>query len=159
MKLEQIKWPVYVLHSDEVEERDGLLYCDTQIVDDKNMKGASLGIRRLQTPHKNLYPIKYKIHELVGIIKSSKKHFIDSKGAIFEYEKTEFLKLCYYKIEKIDNLTKVSRLRLQNVKKPFIVPRPPPPEIQYAGVLHNGARPWILYDYSETKLKATRRKV
>ena len=55
MKLEQIKWPVYVLHSDEIEERDGLLFCDTQIVDDKNMKGETLGIRRLQTPHKNLY--------------------------------------------------------------------------------------------------------
>ena len=92
-------------------------------------------------------------------IKSSKKHFIDSNGAIFEYEKTQFVKLCYYKIDRIDNLTKVSRLHLQNVKKPFIVPRPPPPEIQYAGVLHDGARPWILYDYSETKLKATRRKI
>ena len=120
MKLEQIKWPVYVLHSDEIEEQDGLLYCDTQIVDDKNMKGANLGTRRLQTPHKNLYPIKYKIHELIGIIKSSKKHFIDSKGAPFEYEKVDFLRLSYYKINRIDNLTKVSRLHLQNVKKPFI---------------------------------------
>ena len=42
MKLEDITWPVYVLHSDEVEERDGLLFCDTQIVDDKNMKGKTL---------------------------------------------------------------------------------------------------------------------
>ena len=54
MKLEQIKWPVYVLHSDEIEERDGLLFCDTEIVDDKNMKGETLGLRRLQSPHKNL---------------------------------------------------------------------------------------------------------
>ena len=54
------------------------------------MEGASLGIRRLQTPHKNLYPIKYKIHELVGIIKSSKKHFIDSKGAYLNMRKLNF---------------------------------------------------------------------
>ena len=53
MNLNEIRWPIYVLHSDEVEIRDGLLFCDTQIVDDKNMKGDSLGLRRLQTPHKN----------------------------------------------------------------------------------------------------------
>ena len=154
-----VTFPVYALPSGNWYGQDGLLFLDDKILDDKNMKGANLGIRRLQTPHKNLYPIKYKIHELIGIIKSGKKHFIDSKGRPFEYEKVDFLRLSYYKIDKIDNLTKVSRLHLKNVKKPFIVPRPPPPEIQYAGVLHNGARPWILYDYSETKLKDTRRKV
>jgi hypothetical protein len=61
MKLEQIKWPVYVLHSDEIEERDGLLFCDTEIVDDKNMKGETLGLRRLQSPHKNLNKLKVMI--------------------------------------------------------------------------------------------------
>ena len=58
MNLNEIRWPIYVLHSDEIEERDGLLFCDTQIVDDKNMTGESLGLRRLQTPHKNLYRLK-----------------------------------------------------------------------------------------------------
>ena len=154
-----VAFPVYALPSGNWYGQDGLLFLDDKILDDKNMKGANLGIRRLQTHHKNLYPIKYKIHELVGILKSSKKHFIDSKGRPFEYEKVDFLRLSYYKIDRIDNLTKVSRLHLKNVKKPFIVPRPPPPEIQYAGVLHNGARPWLLYNYSETKLKDTRRKV
>jgi hypothetical protein len=38
MRLEDIKFPIFVLHSDEIEVRDGLLFCDTQIVDDKNMK-------------------------------------------------------------------------------------------------------------------------
>tara|TARA_B000000557_G_scaffold93020_1_gene75174 strand:+ start:248 stop:742 length:495 start_codon:yes stop_codon:yes gene_type:complete len=154
-----VTFPVYALPSGNWYGQDGLLFLDDKILDDKNMRGKSLGIRRLQTPHKNLFPIKHKIRDLTGLVKSSKKHFIDSNGAPFEYEKTEFLKLCYYKINKIDNLTKVSRLHLSNVKKPFIVPRPPPPEIKYAGVLHSGIRPWLLYDYSETKLKATRRKV
>ena len=154
-----VTFPVYALPSGNWHGQDGLLFLDEKILDDKNMKGASLGIRRLQTPHTNLFPVKYKITDLTGIIKSSKKHFIDSMGALFEYEKTNFLKLSYYKIERIENLTKVSRLHLHGIKKPFIVPRPPPSEIQYAGVLHNGARPWLLYDYSETKLKDTRRKV
>ena len=47
--LHLIQFPVYVLHNDEVEERDGLLFCDTQIVDDKNVQGETLGIRRLKS--------------------------------------------------------------------------------------------------------------
>ena len=31
-----------------------------------------------------------------GIIKSGQKHFIDSKGRPFEYEKVDFLRLSYY---------------------------------------------------------------
>ena len=86
-----VTFPVYALPSGNWYGQDGLLFLDDKILDDKNMKGANLGIRRLQTPHKNLYPIKYKIHELIGIIKSGKKHFIDSKGRPFEYEKVDFL--------------------------------------------------------------------
>ena len=52
-------------------KQDGLLFLDDKILDDKNMKGDNLGIRRLQTPHKNLYPIKNQIDELIGIIKSN----------------------------------------------------------------------------------------
>ena len=158
-ELRLVTFPVYALPSGNWHGQDGLLFLDDKILDDKNMLGESLGLRRLHTPHTNLFPIKYRIKEFTGVIKSSKKHFIDSKGAVFEYEKTEFLKLSYYKIERIENLTKVSRLHLHKVKKPFIVPRPPAPEIQYGGVLHAGVRPWLLYDYAETKLKDTRRKV
>ena len=157
--LNLITFPVYALPSGNWYSQDGLVFLDNKILDDKNMLGSNLGLRRLQSPHTNLFPIKYKVRDLTGIIKSSKKHFIDSMGALFEYEKIDFLRLSYYKIERIENLTKVSRLHLHRVKKPFIVPRPPPPEIQYAGVLHSGIRPWLLYDYSETKLKDTRRKV
>ena len=72
--------------------------------------------------------------------------------------KHNFVRLCYYKIDRIDNLTKVSRLHLKMLKN-LLLYQGLHLEIQYAGVLHNGKTPWILYDYSETKLKDTRRKV
>ena len=42
-------FPIFVLHSDNVELLDGILWLDDQVLDDKNMKGRSLGIRRLQS--------------------------------------------------------------------------------------------------------------
>ena len=88
MKLENIKWPVYVLHSDEVEERDGLLFCDTQIVDDKNMSGNTLGQRRLQSPHKNLYKLKVMIEGFRDFVHHKGLNYIDSNG---KFKKAETL--------------------------------------------------------------------
>ena len=99
MKLEDITWPVYVLHSDEVEERDGLLFCDTQIVDDKNMKGKTLGLRRLQSPHKNLYPLKFMLNDFRALIMHRGENYIDSAGKYFRYLKTRTGTIKSYEIE------------------------------------------------------------
>ena len=80
MNLNEIRWPIYVLHSDEIEEQDGLLFCDTQIVDDKNMTGDSLGLRRLQTPHKNLYRLKVMIETFTDFVHHKGQFYIDSNG-------------------------------------------------------------------------------
>ena len=49
----KVRFPVYQLGSGNWERQDGLLFIEGNIVDDKNMPGDTLGIRRLQTPHKN----------------------------------------------------------------------------------------------------------
>ena len=61
MKLEDIRFPLYVVHSEDVITRDGLLWCEGAIIDDRNIKGNSLGERRLLTPQKNLYDLKYQL--------------------------------------------------------------------------------------------------
>ena len=48
-EIKKIKFPVFILPNSNWELVDGLLLIDNQVVDDKNMPGASLGIRRLQT--------------------------------------------------------------------------------------------------------------
>ena len=48
----KILYPIYIL-SEEPEEIDGLLLIADQVVDDKNMPGKTLGMRRLQTPMKS----------------------------------------------------------------------------------------------------------
>jgi hypothetical protein len=54
-KVNKIKFPVYVIPSGNWEKTDGLLFLEGELVDDKNMPGATLGIRRMQTPHKFAY--------------------------------------------------------------------------------------------------------
>ena len=158
-EIKKIQFPVFILPSGNWELVDGLLLIDNQIVDDKNMPGATLGIRRLQTHFTELVPLRHSIDSLIGILKQNTKYFIDSKGTPFIYQKTMNASLKYYKIRKVELKEKASVLWLKDVNFPFTIPRPPPRELTWAGVLHIGGLPWLLYEYSEEKLKDTRRKV
>ena len=57
MKLEDIRFPLYVVHSDEVIRRDGVLWIEGAVLDDSNVEGNSIGERRLRTPLKNMYDL------------------------------------------------------------------------------------------------------
>ena len=155
----KLRFPVYILPSGNWDRQDGLLFLDGQIVDDRNMTGDTLGLRRLQTPHKSLYSLRQQVEDFRGVIKSNEKHFIDTNGIPFIYEKTEFCKLKYYRIKSIVQKDTVSLLKLHGVRQPFVIPRPPASDMRYAGVLHYGTLPWVLYEYSEDRREDTRRKV
>ena len=157
--IKKVRFPVYKLPSSNWQLIDGILFLDNEVLDDKNMPGSSIGIRRLQTPFDELFPLKHSLPSLVGIIKQNTKTFIDSNGVPFIYQKTRNASLKYYKIRKIERKEVASVLWLKDVKQPFTIPRPPPDGKTWAGVLHLGPWPWLLYEYSEERLKDTRRKV
>ena len=157
--LDRIEFPVFILPSSNWDLTDGLLYLDGELVDDRNMSGKTLGQRRLQTPHKGLLPLKKSVNSLVGILKQYPYYFIDSKGVPFIYQKTVMLQLKYRKIRKIERKTTASLIWIDNWKFPFTIPRPPAPEMLWAGLLFMKGLPWIIYEYSETDKKSTRRKV
>ena len=77
----------------------------------------------------------------------------------FIYEKTQFCKLKYYKIRRVEHREVASLLWVHKVTIPFTIPRPPYEGRSWAGILHQGDAPWMLYEYAEEKLKDTRRKV
>src|SRR6056300_870883 len=157
----KIKFPVYKIESSNWELADGLLFLEGKILDDRNMTGDSLGVRRVQTPYAkdSLYKLSAAIYSLQGILKQKVKTFIDSNGMPFIYEKTLNCKLKYYKIKKVERKDVASILWLNGVNFPFTIPRPPEQGMDWAGVLHYNNLPWVLYEYSEEKLKDTRRKV
>jgi hypothetical protein len=67
----KLRFPVYILPSGNWDRQDGLLFLDGQIVDDRNMTGDTLGLRRLQTPHKSLYSLRQQVEDFRGVIKSN----------------------------------------------------------------------------------------
>jgi hypothetical protein len=156
--LTKITFPVYKIPNSNWELVDGLLFLDNEVLDDRNQKGKTLGIRRAQTSF-DLFPLKHSIASLTGILKQNDKTFIDTKGTPFIYQKTRNSALKYYKIRKVEQKGVVSILWLKDIKSPFTIPRPPPLGMTWAGVLHIESWPWILYCYSETYQKPTRRKI
>ena len=159
-KLGSIQFPIFALPSSNWEEQDGLLYIDNRVVDDRNMSGKTLGMRRLQTPIKDLLPLRGSIAAPVSLIRQPRiKTFIDNVGTPFIYEKTTSSSLKYYKIRKVERKDVASVLWLKGISFPFKVPRPPTDDLSWAGVLHLGEIPWLLYEYSETSKSDTRRKV
>lgn len=158
-KVNKIKFPVYVIPSGNWEKTDGLLFLEGELVDDKNMPGATLGIRRMQTPYKNLMRLSKQLNSHIGILKQKTKTFIDSNGTPFIYEKTKVCRLSYYKIKRIDRKEVATVLWIENIPAPFTVPRPPEDGMLWAGILSFHGLPWILYEYSEVKKPDTRRKV
>ena len=75
------------------------------------------------------------------------------------YMKTKFFDLKYLKITEVIRKDTASLIRVKGCRTPFTVPRPPSHGMQWAGILHLQGLPWMLYEYSEEKLKDTKKKV
>ncbi len=104
-------------------------------------------------------PLKKAVVNIYGLLHSKNKHFIDSRGKLFTYEKTLSSKLKCYKIKKVDKKETASILWLEGVNNPFTIPRPPMSNLNWARVLHLGPSPWLLYDYVSHHTKDTYRRV
>lgn len=155
----KIDFPAFLLPSTNWDLADGLLFLDGQLLDDRNMPGATLGQRRLQSPFTELLPLHKSIDSHLGLIKNSSPAYIDAKGTPFLYEKTLFCKLIYHQIREVELKEICSILWVYGVKIPFTIPRPPKENHLWVGVLYLKGFPWLLYEYAEKKLKSTRRKV
>ena len=83
---EDLKYPLYVIHSDNVELIDGILWLDDMVLDDKNMSGDTLGMRRIQSPMNSMYNLKYQVESLRCMMNHKGKFFIDTNGKVFNYE-------------------------------------------------------------------------
>ena len=159
MNYDKIEFPVFVLHTDNIEFIDGILWIDNQVLDDKNMSGKNLGIRRLQSPMKSLYSLNYMLNDEAAILHHQGKFYIDSSGFFFTKSKTTTTRLKYHKIMRVEKKTIASRLWVKDCPFPFPLKRPLPENASWAGVLYRDGIPWIIYDLSEEKQKDTWRKI
>ena len=159
MRLSDVRFPVYVVHTDDVVSRDGILWCEGQVIDDKNVSGESIGQRRLSTPHRNLYSLRIMLEDFPSLFKHGGKNYVDSSGKFFRYEKSKKANLIYHKIRLIEKKDVATLIWIAGVPFPFEVKRPPALQYKYAGVLYINKQPSYLYDFSTDMKKKTWRKI
>ena len=99
------------------------------------------------------------IEDITGLMRHRGKFFIDNLGKVFNYEKTETVKLQYHKIRKREKKTTATVLWLKDCPFPFAEKSPPSDELTWAGVLYRDGLPMAIYDFAKEKQKATWRKV
>ena len=157
--LDKVAWPIYLLPHEDWSFSDGLMFFEGVVVDDRNMEGETLGVRRLQTTYPSLWPLKRQVDTMQGMLKQNTKCFIDSKGRPFIYEKTTMCSLKWLRIKKKELREEYCLLWIEGVSTPFSVPRPPEATMAFAGILHFKGLPWVLYEYSDVRKKNTWRKV
>ena len=123
------------------------------------MKGKTLGIRRLQSPMKSIYPLKYMVKDIPSLLRHKGNHYIDSTGYVFTKEKTVVVKLKYHKILRTDKKGVASILWIKDCPFPFTLERPLKDTETWAGILYRQDMPWILYSTSNKKEKDSWRKI
>lgn len=155
--LRNVKFPVYIITSEEVRYEDGLLFLNGRVVDDRNQSGDTIGKRRLATEHKvaSLGKICFTYIEM---LESKANKFIDSKGKAFFYRKSKFVPVVSYRINKKFAKDTYTVLFLKGVNCPYIVPRYPHTE-EWAQIFVYDNLPWRLYSLSEQKVDSFRRKI
>ncbi len=159
MIYDKIKFPIFTVHTDEVLSVDGILWVENQVLDDTNMKGETLGLRRLQTPMNSIYPLKSMIKNIKGLIDHQGKYYIDTKGSFFRKVKTTKASLKYHKILRVEKKNIASVLWVKGCPFPFTLERPLAASESWAGLLYRDGIPWILYDTSEERKKDSWRKI
>lgn len=156
--LQRINFPVYGLKDFDLIVQDGLVLGGGCVVDDRNQIGETLGIRRLQTPHKTL-PLRRSYKDVAAFLIAKDKYFIDSLGYCFIYQKTKYVKIKYHKILNTTVKDTYTTLRLDFVPFPIILQRPPPTGKTWVGLIYFDKTPWLPYEFSETKYADKRKKI
>ena len=158
--IKNIKFPVFVLPSSDWYRQDGVLFIDDgKVLDDRNMPGATLGIRRLQCGRTDLCRLKRAYLDFNSMLKSKHRIFIDSNGIPFIYRRTVNSPLVYHQIHKIESKDDHSIVWFKTIGYPMSIPRPPYGDARFARLLYFKGYPWLLYDFSKEKGKDSFRRV
>lgn len=178
MNLAQIAWPVFKLGEHKPHQQDGVVFYSKQyqdkddstsiqvglrIVDDKNILGDTLGLRRLKLRESKvkLFYIRSAIYMLKDLIKLSKQTtwWIDSKGTVFQYKKSTRAKLTCKRVKKyIPGEVVGCIVEVEGLSQRFKLMYHPKNGEQWAGVLQWGLS-YILYGIYTEPFKNTYRLV
>lgn len=145
--LKNIEFPIYKLNSDEIHYYQGILYCQNKVIDDRNLPGNTIGLRRLQSKD-DLYSLKQTALDVTDMLNANYRHFIDNKGRAFSYKKTKWCTVKSFKITKIIHKEICSIVKIRGSSATFVVRRPPQEGVSWAGIIVIDKYPWKLLEYT-----------
>jgi hypothetical protein len=167
MKLHEISWPIYHIgQHDKVYSEFNVDYVENRgksfILDNKNLKGDTLGIRRLKIKDDkyNFRATLFMISELIEFVRNKTLHnrkFIDSRGCIFTYRKTKLYRLTCHKIKNVQKLKFYVYIKPYNSFASYKVPKSYWRDTYEYIYLIKDIN--LLYDLSNNPIKDTWRKV
>lgn len=143
-----------------VEDNDG----NYKVIDNMNMTGSSLGIRRLQhlmdkqIIQRKLFKLSRPSYCLADILHRKINMFIDSSGKIYNYTKSHFVPLETYKLKSYIELPEGYVLFVHNLHCRFFINRAPNLHEKWVQVLRVG-KGFVLFGLSESHEKTTRIKI
>lgn len=180
MNLSEIRFPVFKLNDYRTPvSLNGVIFYTTEyreigtdtysrslkIIDDINVAGSTLGLRRLRlsaTEGVDLYPIRTAVYFLSDLIKQVKagSWFIDNSGKLFKYKKLTRAKLTCHKLKRLLPLNKGMGciIEVEDIAQRFKCLYRPSAEYEYVGILKWGLS-YLLYGFYEEKFKPTHRLV
>lgn len=167
--LKEIKFPVYRIRENlGIREESKITFVtncsnEEKIIDNKNLVGDTLGLRRLRISKEYIYPLDKAIPNLQILLKYANHTFIDTYGKVFTYKKgSKFYKLTYEKIIRVVEYHDGEGSALvyaQGINYPFTVSYYPFVLYDaYIGLIHYKGG-YIYYEVSKEKKKDTRIKI
>lgn len=158
--VKNIVFPVFALPSTDWYRQDGVLFIDSgKVLDDSNMPGKTLGIRRVQCGRSDLCKLRRAYITFHDMLKSGHKIFIDSAGVPFVYNRTINSPLIHHMVKRIEYKETKTLAWLTNIPYPMVLPRPPVEEVLWARVLYFKGYPWVIYDFARERGKDSYRRV
>lgn len=159
-----IVFPIFTISNNYVKTwvEDNITYIQTDsgvyVLDNKNIRGNTLGQRRLRINYSKLYMPRQTLHNIPQLLHSRYNVFIDNLGTIFKYKKVKLVPLRYHKVSQIIKTPEGCVLHFNDINNPIKVEASIAYGIEYVGFLHTDIG-YITYEYSETLKKNTRRKI
>jgi len=159
-----ITFPIFKLPDfRRIWEDTNVLYIETEsgvyILDNKNLDGDTLGKRRIRISSEYKCRLQKAYYTISQMIKSNKKHFIDSTGRPFNYKKTTRVPLKYYKVTEVStakdgecilHVPKINFMYKINCRMAYT--------IEYIGILLTPLGN-LIYEFSDCKKPDTYRKI
>jgi hypothetical protein len=159
-----MQFPIFAISTNNkrIWTEDKITYVETAsgvyVLDNKNIKGDTLGQRRLRIKNSKLYIPRAVVHSIPQLIKSKYKNYIDNNGNTFKYIKHTVVPLKYYKVDKIVETDKGCVLKFKNLNNPIILSCREAYGVNYVGFLLTQIG-YITYEYSEVYKADTWRKI